>query len=332
MAALNLDAYQEAAATFERALLDSLTDVAPRHLRDAALHYPAAGGKRLRPLITLIAADACATPGAQNAWRRALPAAVAVELVHTFSLVHDDIMDQDALRRGLPTVHAKWDEATAILAGDVQFAIAFEVLVNGLDPEAALPVIREVASAVRVLCEGQAFDMAFESRTPSVHEYVDMIRGKTGRLFETAARAGALALHAPAAHVDALGAYGNALGLAFQLRDDVIDVTQETATRGKARYADLRRGKQTFLVLHALERGSADEQAAVRAVLGVADAPEDALKRAVDALETSGALDAARAFVSAHTKKALAALAVLPDSVARGRLTHIAEWASGREV
>ncbi len=317
----------------QAALVASFGDVAPDTLRRAALHYPEAGGKRLRPVITLLAADACAPDAGTQGWERAMPAALAVELVHTFSLVHDDIMDEDDIRRGQPTVHAEFGTPLGILAGDVQFAKAFELLAVGIDADRLAPVMEDVARTVRVLCEGQALDMAFEAREepPSVEEYLHMIGAKTGSLFATAARTGALAVGAPRKAADALGAYGMALGLAFQVRDDVIDVTQDTLARGKERYADIKRGKQTYLVLHALAEATPEEQGMLLKALGNEAATQDDLARAAAALATSGAFDAARTYVEARTADALDALADLPESDARARLTRLAEWAAGRE-
>ncbi|MHB8604621.1 MAG: polyprenyl synthetase family protein [Thermoplasmatota archaeon] len=311
------------AARAEAPLLAALADLAPPRLRDASEHYPRAGGKRLRPALALVAAEAAGAPSED-----AIPFAVAVELVHDFSLVHDDIMDHDALRRGLPTVHVKWDEATAILAGDALLAKAFEaVAVGAKDATRARDGLLVLAHATRVLCEGQALDMEFETRETDEAEYVRMIDAKTAALFSAACEGGALVAGASREHARAAGRFGRAFGLAFQLADDLLDYTATTAALGKPAGSDLRAGKRSIVALAAFQRGVPEFQA----VFGKKDADERDLQRVVDALAKSGVIADVEARVRRETAAAHGALAELAASPAATLLGDLAEWAATRK-
>ena len=319
-----LDAYRK---IVDHALPGCFEGIRPDALRDATRWYPDAGGKRLRPVMALLACEA-----AGGAADDALPVALAVELVHNFSLVHDDIMDRDATRRGRATVHTKWDEPMAILAGDVLFARAFEVLARIPEPAAHQEAAALLSRAIRQLCEGQAMDVAFEKRDDvTVPEYLDMIRGKTAVLFAAACHGGALAAPRRArAHVDALDRFGEALGMAFQVADDLLDVTGESATLGKPWGSDVRAGKRTVLVLEARARASPAQRKVIDAALGNARASDEDVKRAVDAMRACGALAAAEALRDAYARAAAEALEDLPDTPAKRSLLALNEWARTR--
>lgn len=308
----------------EEALAGCFDGIEPAPLREATRWYPDAGGKRLRPLMALLACEAAGgTP------RDALPVALAVELVHNFSLVHDDIMDRDDTRRGRPTVHRRWDEATAILAGDVLFARAFEVLARIPDPAAHQQASRLLSVAIRRLCEGQAMDVLFE-RQESVRadDYLRMIHGKTAVLFEAACHGGALSSpHRQETHVHALSAYGQAFGMAFQVADDILDVTADSATLGKPWGSDVRAGKRTLLVLATLERAEGQDRAHFLEALGKAHATEAEVRRAVDVMRRCGALAHAESVRDAYAREADKALEALPQGEARERLAAMNEWA-----
>ncbi|HVM45224.1 MAG TPA: polyprenyl synthetase family protein [Candidatus Thermoplasmatota archaeon] len=310
------------------ALSAAFDQVSPPQLREAARWYPDAGGKRLRPVVAMLACEA-----AGGSADEALPVAMAVELVHNFSLVHDDIMDRDATRRGRETVHTKWDEATAILAGDVLFARAFEMLSAIPDAAAHRDASRLLSEAIRRLCEGQALDMLFErEENVTTQAYLDMIRGKTALLFEAAARGGALSAPRRAeGSIAALSVYGECLGMAFQVADDLLDVTAESQKIGKPWGSDVRAGKRTILVLDALERGTPDQRRALRAALGRGDATDAEVRAAVEAMRASGAIAAAQKLRDAYAARADAALDALPASAAREHLRALNEWARTRE-
>ena len=257
----------------------------------SAMRYAAlGGGKRLRAALVYATGEALgADPHALDA-----PAA-AVELIHAYSLVHDDLpaMDDDDLRRGKPTCHRAFDEATAILAGDALQSLAFQVLADAtLIPAAQrLAMLQElaVASGARGMAGGQALDLAAEGRRLSLPELEAVHRGKTGALIAASVRLGGLAVLEPQApQLTALGAYGQALGLCFQIRDDILDVEGDTATLGKTAGADVARSKATFPALLGLDgahdRARREHQRAVAALAPLGAAGERLRQLAVYSL------------------------------------------------
>jgi geranylgeranyl diphosphate synthase type I len=320
----SLDAYRK---IVDHALPSCFDGIRPQALHDATMWYPEAGGKRLRPILALLACEA-----AGGTAEDALPMALAVELVHNFSLVHDDIMDHDATRRGRPTVHTRWDTATAILAGDVLFARAFEVLARIPDPAAHQEASRLLSVAIRRLCEGQAMDVAFEKRKDvTVAEYLDMIGGKTAVLFAAACHGGALSTRrANRAAIEALDRYGDSFGMAFQIADDILDVTADSKTMGKPWGSDVRAGKQTILVLEALARADPAQRRVLDAALGNPKATDEEVRHAVDAMRACGALAVAEALRDRHAQAAADALVPLPETPAKRALLGINEWARTR--
>jgi len=231
----------------------------PERLREAIRYSLLAPGKRLRPMLVLLAAEACG--GSVEA---AMPAACAVEMIHAYSLVHDDLpaMDDDDLRRGRPTCHKAFDEATAILAGDSLLALAFEVLAREILPgDTAARCCAALARAAGPcnLVGGQADDMAgdlgHDGDTDAAMERLRAIhRRKTGALIDVSLRLGALTADASAEQLDALASYGHNVGLAFQVTDDLLDVRSDEQTMGKRVNKDAEQGKLTFPGLLGVEQ------------------------------------------------------------------------------
>ena len=241
-------------------------------------------GKAVRPGLVLLSARLAGAPAGAG-----VDGAVAVELVHAFSLLHDDVMDRDATRRHRPTVWALWGEPTAILAGDALQALAVQVLLRSASPRggaAAAMLLEAVAELVRGQCE----DMAFEDReSVAVAECEEMVAGKTGALMGASAALGALMAGAPAATVEALHASGRHLGLAFQLVDDLLGIWGDPAVTGKPVLADLRERKKSVPVAHALEQehlGASAELA--RFYAGEGAGTEEELVRAAALVEACG--------------------------------------------
>jgi geranylgeranyl diphosphate synthase type II len=268
------------------ARLPSGSELAPR-LVEAMRYAVQSGGKRIRPLLTLATTDALG--GDVDA---ALPAACAVELIHAYSLVHDDLpaMDDDDLRRGRPTVHIAFDEATAILAGDALQSLAFEWIADAqLPPATRLSMVRRLATAsgFRGMVGGQAYDMGSTGASLSLPDLERLHRGKTGALLSAAVDLGALAAGASEHTKGQLSSYGRALGLAFQIVDDLLDVTESTATQGKRAGVDAERGKNTFPGLLGIEVSRARAAAlletalAALAVAGIAEGPLHAIARQI---------------------------------------------------
>jgi geranylgeranyl diphosphate synthase type II len=254
-------------------------DGCPPRLAEAMRYSLTAGGKRLRPLLCLMAAEACGADPAE-----ALPAACALEMVHTYSLIHDDLpaMDDDDLRRGRPTCHKAFDEATAILAGDALLTLAFEVVARHVRPaEAAVACVRALAEASgpEGMVGGQMADLEAEARTDATVGGLEAIhRRKTGALLRASLRMGAAVATAPEATARALDAYGRAVGLAFQVVDDLLDVQGDEAKMGKRVGKDQGLGKWTYPGLLGVEgsrskaKQLAEDASAALAPLGEAGA------------------------------------------------------------
>lgn len=251
------DFLRESAARVEAALDSALAPATPGAERlHAAMRYAALGpGKRLRPALVYAAARALR---ADIELRDCDPAACSLECIHAYSLVHDDLpaMDDDELRRGRPTCHIQFDEASAILAGDALQTLAFELLLEApLDGELKLQLLAELARAAgsRGMVAGQAIDLASVSKQLDLPQLEQMHRLKTGALIAAAARMGALLGGANGEQLAAVSRYAEAIGLAFQVQDDILDVTADTATLGKTQGADAARNKPTYVSLLGLE-------------------------------------------------------------------------------
>jgi geranylgeranyl diphosphate synthase type II len=235
----------------------------PAALYDPIRYIMGLGGKRLRPLLTLL--------GGQLFTDDLIPLvkpALATEVFHNFTLVHDDLMDQAPLRRGQPTVHEKWNASTAILSGDVMLVRAYELLFDV--PAAVLPqVLRRFSQTAAEVCEGQQWDMNFETETTvTISQYLDMIRLKTAVLLGFALELGAVLAGASADDAEHLRQFGTDIGLAFQLRDDLLDVYGDAATFGKRVGGDIISDKKTFLLLTAQTQANAAQQAALAQHIG----------------------------------------------------------------
>jgi geranylgeranyl diphosphate synthase, type I len=264
-------------------------------------------GKALRPLLTLLAAKAV---GGEDAWRRAVPAAVAVEMIHNFSLIHDDIIDCDSLRRHRPTAWKVYGVNDAILVGDALHALAFEVIAeSGCDRVPAGTSL--LAQTVRALIEGQLADTRFETREEvELAECVAMSEAKTASLMGCATALGALFGGGTAQQVDALRDFGFRLGLAFQHVDDLLGIWGDPAVTGKAVYSDLRNRKKSLPVTAALGSGHPDapELAAIYNATG--QLTEAELRRAADLVEACGGRQASRRSAEMLTEAATGSLGV----------------------
>jgi len=250
---MELNSYLEQTANQVDSLIHRYFGSSCDDLGRASAHLLLAGGKRLRPALLLLSADAVNRGSAVDV----VPAALALELTHSFTLIHDDIMDGDLVRRGVPTVHTQWDEPTAILAGDVLFASAFEFLSLADAPDNAK--VRATSMLARTcveICEGQHMDMAFEKRDDvSEGEYMKMVEKKTGALYAAAAGIGSILAGGNPNYTDALYHFGQGIGMAFQIQDDLIDLLASPEVSGKDQASDIREGKKTLIHIKALEKG-----------------------------------------------------------------------------
>lgn len=278
----------------------------PRTLYEPARYALDGGGKRIRPVLLLLAAEAYGT-----SLEDALPSALAVEVFHNFTLLHDDIMDRAPTRRGRPTVHVRWDPATAILAGDYLMALSYRLLARS--PRAVLPDVLSVFDEmVQALCEGQALDKEFETRRDvTVADYLRMIDAKTGALIKVSLELGAITGGAPVHERETLRDIGLHLGRAFQIQDDLLDLVADDARWGKQLGSDLIEGKKTFLLIRSLQLGRSDDRAFFDRVVREAGMPADSVPEARERMQASGVLDEARAEVDRHSLEALSLLASL---------------------
>lgn len=290
----------------------------PDSLYEPVRYVLQAPGKRVRPVLLLLTAEAL---GAER--DAALPTALAVEVFHNFTLVHDDIMDHAPTRRGRPTVHARWDESTAILAGDFMVALSYDLLARTESPHLR-PILGAYFRMVRALCEGQALDKEFEARQDvTVVDYFDMIYRKTGALIETSFELGGWIAGAGPELRATLQHLGRCVGRAFQIQDDLLDLVADDERWGKKVGGDLQEGKKTYLLLRALEAGDPEMRAWFQRVVDQRGLPADEVPEARRRMEQLGVLDDARRAVVADSEAALMDLDTLPASPAREALRFL---------
>lgn len=283
------------------------------------------GGKLLRPALCLLCCEAVG-----GDWRRALPAAAALELIHNFTLIHDDVEDASTLRHGRETIWSIWGEAQAINTGDGMFALAHSTLLQLLDrgytSAQVLRAIRMLDEATLRLCEGQHIDITAADDASNVNSYLSMIEGKTAALLAASCGIGALLGGDSVDTADHLHEYGRHTGLAFQIRDDLLGVWGNVAETGKPAGDDLREGKRSYPVVIALERASAQQQAELLACLSQGNS-----QHALAILEELDARKACEVAAMDQAEAAIEALKNLPlDPDHRGELEGLARFAAER--
>ena len=305
----------------------------PELLYDASLHLIKAGGKRLRPLATVLGGRLFGLKEDIG-----VKAGAAVELLHNFTLVHDDIMDKDEFRRGVPTVHKLWGEDIAILAGDLLFAKAFEALLRltdyGIDYEAVVKAAKELCWASVTVAEGQALDLSLSKlETVTLDNYIEMVYKKTAALFKASLCIGAILAKASEEEVSKLASYAINVGIAFQIRDDELGLVADEKKLGKPVYSDLREGKKTILVIYALSKASEEEKMFLLSVLGNENAIKLKLKRAAEIIISLGALDYSNKLANEFLDKGLKALDSINevDSEAKALLRKLALFVTKRQ-
>lgn len=300
----------------------------PKELYDAIRHLFDAGGKKLRPILSVLSAQAVGGESGE-----VLPYAAALEMVHVFSLIHDDIMDKADTRRGVPAVHVKFGPDSAILAGDTLQALAFETLTRiNIPAELTREIVRDFAGLVKEICEGQQLDLRFESlKRVDELTYFHMIERKTATLYELGMKHGALIAKGDVVLSKKLSEAGRLIGLAFQIWDDVLDLTGDPAKTGKPVKEDIFAGKKTLITVFAMDK--LDPLDRRKLIDLMAKKPKE--KADIDAImqlyEKSGAIKLAKEKAKAFTSHAKSALASLPPSNARTLVSEIADYAVSRE-
>jgi geranylgeranyl diphosphate synthase, type II len=297
----------------------------PRSLYEPLKYVLDAGGKRIRPVLVLLSCEAVG-----GDVKRAMSAGAAIEILHNFTLVHDDIMDHASSRRGRRTVHTKWDSNVAILVGDELLALAYRSLLQTKSPH-----IQEIAKVftegVVEVCEGQAYDKEFESRSSvNVSDYVLMIEKKTAKMVAVAAEIGALVGNGSRRSIDALRRYGQHVGRAFQIQDDLLDIVGDEKELGKSIGGDLVEGKKTFLLLEALRSARGRDKEMLRAVVRNKGGLAKLIPEYRRIYFETGAVTAARRRIGADIIKAKHELHRLPSSRARAMLEWFADMLLNR--
>ncbi|MEM9147003.1 MAG: polyprenyl synthetase family protein [Pseudomonadota bacterium] len=285
-------------------------------------HLIEAGGKRLRPILTLAAAQLCGYRGDHH-----IRLAAVVEFIHTATLLHDDVVDESEKRRGRPSANILWDNKSSVLVGDYLFARAFQLMVE----TGSLRVLDILSNAAAVIAEGEVLQLttARDLGTDRAR-YDKVIRGKTAALFAAATEVGGVISEAGEARVAALRTYGDGLGMAFQLADDLLDYGGTTAALGKNAGDDFREGKVTLPIILAVERGDAAARAFWDRTIVHAEQSDGDLEEALERLRGTGALDDTLAAARAHGAAAVGALEAFEPGPMRAALTDIAEFVTDR--
>ena len=295
----------------ERKKINKILSQALNGRKPVSLYEPGAyilnsGGKRLRPLLVLLSAKAVG-----GSFKNAYNAAASVEMLHNFTLVHDDIMDNADKRRGRLTLHKKYDHNTAILTGDSLLSVAYEYLLKDCNGSAK-ELISSFTHGLIEVCEGQSMDTDFESRkNVSLSEYITMIKKKTAAMAEMCCRIGALLGGGSKDQVTALGNYGLNLGIAFQIQDDLLDISADEKKFGKTIGGDLVEGKKTFLFLEALEKSKGEDRRRLLMVIERKGIRSNQIIFYKQLYEKLGVLDDARNEIRHYTNKALKSLKLL---------------------
>ncbi|NCG43173.1 MAG: isopentenyl-diphosphate delta-isomerase [Euryarchaeota archaeon] len=303
----------------------ALTHTSSERLSNAMMHLINGGGKRMRATLPWLVAKAVG-----DTHSGLLDVGAAIETIHNFTLVHDDIMDDDDIRRGLPAVHIAYDLPTAINAGDAMLAIAFEAMVvaDGIDCNDLPFLVKRIGRMVRRVSEGQQLDLEFETRDHEVteDEYIEMIRGKTAVMFLTCGEIGAYLSGADEETVQCMHDWGLAVGLCFQLMDDLLDIQSSTEELGKPAGSDIAQGKRTLMVIHALKQDDCPEKQTLLNVLGKEEeASAEQVSAGIDALQKLGSIDYGRQRAEEYHAQAHLLLDRIPQTPALMALRELTD-------
>lgn len=283
-------------------------------------HVVEAGGKRMRPIMCLLAAKACGETNLDQATKLA----AIIEMLHTATLVHDDVVDESGLRRGRPTANATWNNQTAVLVGDFLISRSFDLLVDLNN----MTLLKDFSTGTCEIAEGEVLQLQSQHQPDTTEEtYLSIIHGKTSRLFELATE-GAAILSGKDEFREPLRKYAGHFGNAFQIIDDILDYTSDAETLGKNIGDDLMEGKPTLPLISALQNTSGEDHEIVRK--SIATGGTENLERVISIVHSSGALDYCRKRATEETQAALGALAALPDTEYRQALENLAKLALNR--
>ncbi|SLN65858.1 Octaprenyl-diphosphate synthase [Falsiruegeria litorea R37] len=311
----------EMAAVNELIQTRMASEHAPR-IPEVTAHLVSAGGKRLRPMLTLAAARLCGYEGEHH-----LRLAATVEFIHTATLLHDDVVDESAQRRGRPTANLLWDNKSSVLVGDYLFSRSFQLMVE----TGSLQVLDILANASATIAEGEVLQMTAATDLKTDESiYLQVVRGKTAALFSAATQVGGVIANASDEQVQALYDYGDALGIAFQIADDLLDYQGDSKATGKNVGDDFRERKLTLPVIKAVAQATADERTFWERTIEKGRQEEGDLEHAMALMAKYGTLDATRDDANGWAAKAKAALDVLPDHEIRTMLRDLADYVVSR--
>jgi octaprenyl-diphosphate synthase len=313
-------------AAVDSAIRGGLKSVVPL-VDEVAEHIIGGGGKRLRPLLVVLCGRSCGAPAAESAKARHVHAAAFIEFIHTATLLHDDVVDMSALRRGRDTANEVFGNQASVLVGDFVYSRAFEMMAAAKSQR----VIEIMAEATNIIAEGEVLQL-MNARDPETTEarYLEVIRRKTAQLFQAGAEVAAVVTGASLEVQKSLAAYGRHLGLAYQMVDDVLDYQSDPETRGKNLGDDLSEGKPTLPLIHALKTGSAATQKLVREA--IAGSGREKLFEILAAIESTGGLEYTARLAKTEAEQAIASLATLPDTSFRSGLAALARFAVSRQT
>ena len=316
-------------ASLEEHLKKTVLEDEPTQLYEPIRYILSLGGKRIRPVLTLLSCDFLGTD-----YHKAMNAALAVELFHNFSLIHDDIMDSAPLRRGKVTVHEKWDLNTGILSGDAMLILAYQ-LFEAYEPVLFAEMAQLFSKTAIEVCEGQQYDVDFEERDDvTIAEYIKMIDYKTAVLIGASMKMGAIVAGASESCKEGIYEFGRNLGLAFQLQDDFLDAFGNPETFGKQLGGDIISNKKTFLYLMAMENGSEEETKELRHLYSINPKdPSEKIAIVKRIFENSGAVHAAQEEISNYTQRANTVLnEIMISEENRQKLRDFGDWLMQRKV
>ncbi|MEO9518352.1 MAG: polyprenyl synthetase family protein [Paracoccaceae bacterium] len=294
---------------------------APR-IPEVTAHLVEAGGKRLRPMLTLAAARMCGYDGPYH-----VHLAATVEFIHTATLLHDDVVDESKQRRGRPTANLLWDNQSSVLVGDYLFSRSFQLMVE----TGSLRVLSILSNASATIAEGEVLQLtAAQNLATDENVYAQVIRGKTAALFSAATEVGGVIAAAPESHVKALFDYGDSLGMAFQIVDDLLDYQGEAATTGKNIGDDFRERKLTLPVIKAVAKANAEERAFWARTIEKGQQSEGDLDHALELMDKHETLEETRLVALGHATKAKEAMQALPKHEIRDMLTDLVDFVVDR--
>lgn len=326
------DLHTQIYTLIEKGLQELPIPKSPQSLYAPYLYTMDMGGKRIRPFLVLLGCGIC-----DGKVEEALPSALSIEIMHNFTLVHDDIMDSADTRRGKPSVFKKWNQNIAILSGDVMFADALKQLeYYGSNPDFSkaeyVEIHKAFTEATITVCEGQALDMDFVERTEVDHnEYIEMIKGKTSALLACSLKMGAVSAHATDTQIQSLYNLGIEMGVAFQIQDDLLDVTADPEKFGKKVCGDIYEGKKTYLTILALERADDHQKRIIEKVLADDNPTGKEVDTVIEIMKSLNVISDITKEVDQHYENAINSLNGFNDSEFKHELKNLLIFLKNRD-